>query len=51
MKTSFKKRKLPPFASVNNMQVPRVPYELSCINNKEERLKVRGKFFSLNVFS
>ena len=40
-KTSLKKHKLPPFASVNNMQVPPVPFELSCLNSMEKRLICR----------
>ena len=40
-KTSLKKHKLPPFASVNNMQVPPVPYELSYLNSMEKRLICR----------
>ena len=35
---SLKKHKLPPFASVNNMCVPPVPSELSCLNSMEKRL-------------
>ena len=35
---SLKKHKLPPFASVNNMHVPPVPSQLSCLNSMERRL-------------
>ena len=37
-KSSLKKHKLPPFASVNNMRVPPVPSQLSCLNSMERRL-------------
>ena len=37
-KSSLKKHKLPPFASVNNMHVPPVPSQLSCLNSMERRL-------------
>ena len=40
-KTSLKKHKLPPFALVNNMQVPPVPFELSCLNSMEKQLICR----------
>ena len=40
-KTSLRKRKLPPFALVNNMHVPPVPPELSCLNSMEKRLICR----------
>ena len=36
--SSLKKHKLPSFASVNNMCVPPVPSELSCLNSMEKRL-------------
>ena len=34
-KSSLKKHKLPPFALVNNMRVPPVPSQLSCLNSME----------------
>ena len=37
-KSSLRKQKLPPFASVNNMRVPPVPSQLSCLNSMERRL-------------
>ena len=37
-KSSLKKHKLPPFASVNNMRVPPVPSQLSCLNTMERQL-------------
>ena len=37
-KSSLKKHKLPPFASVNNMHVPPVPSQLSCLNSMERQL-------------
>ena len=37
-KRSLRKHKLPFFASVNNMSVPPVPPELSCLNSMEKRL-------------
>ena len=37
-KSSLKKHKLPPFASVNNMRLPPVPSKLSCLNSMERRL-------------
>ena len=37
-KNSLRKHKLPPFALVNNMCVPPVPSELSCLNSMEKRL-------------
>ena len=39
--SSLKKHKLPSFASVNNMCVPPVPSELSCLNSMEKRLICR----------
>ena len=36
-KSSLKKHKLPPFASVNNMRVPPVPSQLSCLNSGRSR--------------
>ena len=35
-KRSLRKHKLPSFASVNNMSVPPVPPELSCLNSMEK---------------
>jgi len=37
-KTSLNKHKVPSFTSVNNMHVPPVPSELSCLDNMEKRL-------------
>ena len=37
-KSLLKKHKLPPFPLVNNMSVPPVPVELSCLNSMEKRL-------------
>ena len=37
-KRSLRRHKLPSFASVNNMSVPPVPPELSCLNSMEKRL-------------
>ena len=37
-KSSLWRKKLPPFASVNNMHVPPVPSVLSCLNTLEKRL-------------
>ena len=45
-KSSLKKHKLPSFTSVNNMHIPPVPLELSCLNSMEKRLRWRPSNFT-----
>ena len=41
----LKKRKIPPFSSVNNMRVCEVPPELACLNSMEQRLICKVQAF------
>ena len=41
----LKKRKIPPFSSVNNMCVCEVPPELACLNSMEQRLICKVQAF------
>ena len=41
----IKKGKVPPFSSINNMEVDAVPPELTCLNTMEQRLIARVQAF------
>ena len=41
----IKKRRIPPFATINNMHVDEIPPELSCLNTMEQRLISRVQAF------